>query len=326
MKAILVKNPGKDSRLVLGEYDTPVPEKDELLVRVHATALNRADLLQRAGNYPVPAGASPILGLEMAGVVEDMGSECTGWAIGDRVFGLLPGGGYAEYVTIPQNLALPIPEGLSFDEAAAIPEVFLTAYQAIVWLGELQEGEDVLIHAGASGVGTASIQLARSIGANVLVTASLPKHALCLSLGASAAIDYKTQDFPERVQQLTDGRGVQVIVDFLGASYWSKNIESLCMDGRLVLLALMGGAKVDSFNLALMFRKRAQIKASTLRNRSKSYKVALTQAFWGAFGSAIERGIVKPVIDSVYAWSDVSEAHKRMAANKNSGKIILKID
>lgn len=325
MKAILVEHPGKDSRLVLGEHETPVPSENELLVRVHATALNRADLLQRSGNYPVPAGASPVLGLEVAGTVEQKGSRCSGWSIGDRVFGLLPGGGYAEYATIPKDMAMAIPQHLSFEEAAAIPEVFLTAYQALIWLGELTENEKVLVHAGASGVGTAAVQLSRELGAQVFVTASSPKHTLCKSLGASLAIDYKAEDFAERILEYTSGEGVNLIIDFLGASYLSRNIKALGLDGRLVLLALMGGAKVESFNLAAMFRKRIHLKASTLRSRSSAYKVALTKAFWAKFGSLIEKGTITPVIDSVYPWSEVSEAHNRMAANKNSGKIILKI-
>lgn len=325
MRAVLVENPGPDSRLIMGEYETPTPNKGDLLIRVHATALNRADLLQRSGKYPVPEGASPLLGLEMAGTVEQVGSECFDWAVGDRVMGLLPGGGYAEYVTIPKEMALSIPDEYTFEEAAAIPEVFLTAYQALVWLGELKPGEDVLIHAGASGVGTAAIQLAREIGARIWVTASKPKHELCLSLGAAGAIDYKTEGFADRIDALTEGKGVNLIVDFLGAAYLVRNIKSLGVDGRLVMLALMGGATVESFNLAKMFRKRIHIKASTLRSRSSSYKITLTRAFWDQFGGMMENKAIKPIIDSVFDWADVGLAHERMAANKNSGKIILKV-
>lgn len=325
MRAVLVENPGDESRLVLGEFDTPHPAENELLVRVHATALNRADLLQRSGKYPVPKGASPLLGLEMAGVVEEVGSGCSGWSVGDRVFGLLPGGGYAEFATIPQEMAMPIPDSYSFEEAAAIPEVFLTAYQALVWLGELKEGEDILIHAGASGVGTAAIQLAKEIGARIWVTASKPKHKLCITLGAQGAIDYKSEDFVERINTLTQEKGVNLIIDFLGASYLSKNIECLGLDGRLVMLALMGGARVDSLNLATLFRKRIHLKASTLRNRSLSYKVALTKAFNDDFGTSLGKGLIKPIIDSIYDWSEVAKAHNRMAANLNAGKIVLKV-
>ena len=325
MRAVLVENPGDESRLVLGKFETPNPADHELLVRVYATALNRADLLQRSGKYPVPKGASPLLGLEMAGVVEQVGNGCAGWSVGDRVFGLLPGGGYAEFATIPQEMAMPIPGSFSFEEAAAIPEVFLTAYQALVWLGDLKEGEDVLIHAGASGVGTAATQLAKEIGARIWVTASRPKHELCLALGAERAIDYKSEDFAERINTLTQEKGVDLIIDFLGASYLNKNIESLGLDGRLVMLALMGGARVDSFNLSKLFRKRIHLKASTLRNRSIDYKVALTKAFSDDFGVQLSKGIIKPIIDSVYDWTEVTEAHNRMSANKNSGKIILKI-
>ena len=325
MQALIVENPGKESRLVIGEYETPTPGEDELLVRVEATALNRADLLQRSGKYPPPPGASPLLGLEMAGTVEQVGSACKGWRVGDRVCGLLPGGGYAQYVVLPQDMAMNIPESLSFEDAAAIPEVFLTAFQALNWLGQLKQGEKVLIHAGASGVGTAAIQLARLWGAEVFVTASAPKHALCYDLGASHAVDYKTEDFAVRVLELTGQEGVHLIVDFIGAGYLVQNIEALGLDGRLVLLALMGGAHVESFNLARLFRKRIHVKASTLRNRDTSYKIKLTSQFWGTMGPYFEDKTLKPIVDSLYDWKDANEAHERMASNKNAGKIVLRV-
>ena len=326
MRAVLIKNPGPDSSLEIGKYETPRPAENEVLVRVHATALNRADLLQRSGNYPPPQGASPLLGLEMAGTVESWGSRCSGWKKGDRVFGLLPGGGYAEYVVIPQDLLLRIPDPLTFEQAAAIPEVFLTAYQALFWLGELKARDRVLVHAGASGVGTATIQLARLAEADVYVTASSSKHALCKELGALEAIDYKNEDFVERIQGITNGRGVHVLIDFIGAPYLQKNIEALGLDGRLVMLGLMGGVRVESFHLGKLFRKRIHVKASTLRNRSELYKIDLTQAVASFCLTHFESGALKPVVDSVYNWHEVEEAHRRMAGNHNAGKIVLRID
>lgn len=325
MRAVLVDRPGGPDHLRLGEAPRPVPGPEELLVRVHATALNRADLMQREGRYPPPEGASPVLGLEAAGVVEAVGSACVGWAIGDRVFGLLPGGGYAAYVAIRHDHAMRIPDALSFEEAAAVPEVFLTAFQALHWLGAVQQGEVVLIHAGASGVGTAAIQLARLAGAFVYVTASAAKHPLCLELGAAGAIDYQHEAFPERLRELGGGGGADVIIDFVGAPYLHDNVDALALDGRLVVLATMGGSRVDSFDLRGLFRKRATLVTSTLRSRSDGYKAHLTRAFADAVLPQFEDGTLRPVIDSIYAWTDVAEAHRRMEANENAGKIVLRV-
>ncbi len=325
MKAILQESPGGPETLYVGETATSDPEADEVLVRVRATALNRADLMQREGRYPPPPGSSEILGLETAGVVEAVGPACDGWTVGDRAFGLLPGGGYAEYVTFDYRMALPIPDVLSFEEAAAVPEVFLTAFQALYWLGNLSEGERVLIHAGASGVGTAAIQLVREAGAQAYVTASAPKHTLCLDLGATLALDYKADDFAERVLEATDGRGVDIILDFIGAPYFEKNVRALAVDGRLVSLALMGGGTLEQLHLGTLFRKRLHLLFTTLRNRPTAYKVALTHDFAARILPLFEAGRLKPIIDSVYDWTDVQEAHRRMGDNRNAGKIVLRV-
>ena len=326
MRAIVVEKPGGPEQLHMGERPRPLPGPDELLVRVRCAALNRADLMQRKGNYPPPEGATDILGLEMAGTVEAQGSAVVGWSQGDRVCALLPGGGYAEYVTVPQEMAMPIPPRLSFEAAAAIPEVFLTAFQALYWHAEVQGGQHVLVHAGASGVGTAAIQLARQAGARVTVTASAPKHERCLELGAEAAIDYKSEDFAERVEALTDGHGVDIIIDFIGAPYFAKNIETLAVDGHLVLLGMLGGHRVDEVNLASFFRKRIRLTASTLRSRTPAYKTALTRDFAAKMLPLFEEGTLRPVIDTTYDWTDVQEAHRRMGNNENVGKIILTVD
>jgi len=292
---------------------------------VHTTALNRADTMQRRGVYPPPAGASPILGLEIAGEVAEVGTEVTQWKPGDRVFGLIPGGGYAEYAVIHQDMAMPMPNGFTFEQAVAIPEVFLTAYQAMKWLADIQSGEILLVHAGASGVGTAAIQLAKAMNVKTIVTASAPKHQTCLDLGASLAIDYKTEDFKEKALEFTEGRGVDVIIDFIAAPYFHNNIDALAIDGRMVILALMGGLNVDGFNLGKMLRKRLKVMGSTLRARSRDYQIRLNQDLKAFAIPLIEQGQIKPVIDSVFDWTQVVEAHQYMEANKNTGKIILKV-
>ncbi|MCC9165925.1 NAD(P)H-quinone oxidoreductase [Pontibacter harenae] len=325
MKAILVKQPGGPEQLELGEYEQPLPNSNELLVRVHATALNRADTLQREGKYPPPKGASPLLGLEMAGEVVEAGINCSRFKKGDKVFGLLPGGGYAEYAIISEAMAMPVPAHLSMEEATAIPEVFLTAYQALVWLGRLQAGEHVLVHAGASGVGTAAIQLARALNAEVLVTASEHKLQACLDLGANKAINYKDVSFDDAVLAHTNSEGVDVIVDFIGGPYFKKNLDCLRTDGRLVMLATLGGGKIDELDLRKILAKRLQVIGSTLRSRSREYQVKLTEEMSAFALPLFESGDIKPVVDSVFDWKDVAEAHRYMEQNKNIGKIVLRV-
>ncbi|MFK7908674.1 MAG: NAD(P)H-quinone oxidoreductase [Chitinophagales bacterium] len=325
MKAIQLHQFGSPENFYIGEYPTPEPSAYEIQVKVAATALNRADTLQRMGKYPPPKGASLILGLEMSGTVSKVGNAVSKWKIGDKVCALLSGGGYAEYVTIHENVAIPIPSNLTLQQAAAIPEVFLTAYQALAWLAELKEGESILIHAGASGVGTAAIQIAREKGAKVYVTASKGKHEICLQLGASKAIDYRTENFEEVILTETEGRGVDVVLDFLAAPYFQKNLNCLAVDGRMVMLALMGGIKVENLNLVPILRKRLKIMGSTLRSRTLDYKAKLTADFWDFAADRFADERMKPVIDSVFDWSEVAEAHQYMEANKNKGKIILKV-
>lgn len=326
MKAILVKEYGGADQLTIGEFPTPQPNDDELLVKVKASALNRADIMQREGKYPPPRGASPILGLEMAGVVEAVGKNCSGWHTGDRVCALLSGGGYAQYTVIPAKMGIPIPENFSFEQAAAIPEVFLTAYQALFCLGELQSGQHVLIHAGASGVGSASIQLAREAGATVIVTAgSAKKLDFCMKLGARVAINYRDGEFASTVLEETKKQGVNLIVDCVGASHWEQNLGSLAVDGRLVLLATMGGVKVEHINLLTILLKRLHIIGSTLRSRSLEYKIELTAEFVRNILPGFSSERYEPIVDSVFSWEEVEKAHQRMEANLNMGKIVLKI-
>ena len=325
MKAIIFERPGGSDQLKLGKWRKPECGENEILVKVKATALNRADILQREGKYPPPISASSILGLELSGVVEEVGTKVFKWKKDDRVFGLIPGGGYAEYAVIHEDMAMEIPGNLSFEEAAAIPEVFLTAYQSLIWLGELKAGEFVLIHAGASGVGTAAIQLAREIGVKIIITTSAEKHKICKELGADLTIDYKSQNFKDEVLKFTTNYGADVIIDFIGGPYFKHNIESLTRDGRLIQLATLGGGKVEDFDMRQILVKRLKIIGSTLRSRSLDYQTRLTKEFKDFTYEKIRKGIIKPVIDKVFRWQDVAVAHKRMEENKNIGKIILKV-
>lgn len=325
MKAVLIDEITKD--LYIGQATDPVCGGNELLVRVKATSLNRADLLQREGKYPPPKGESTILGLEMAGIVEQVGEQVTDWEIGDRVFALLPGGGYAEKVVIPSKMAMRIPDNISYTVAAAIPEAFLTAYLNLVTLGDLKEKEYVLIHAGASGVGTAAIQLAKEIGAAVIVTAgSKEKLDYCLSLGADFAINYKDGDFSDKVMEITNNQGVHLILDFIGASFWQYNVNSISIDGRWVLIGTLGGNKVSDVNIGAFLTKRIKYMGSTLRTRTPEFKIELTEAFSQFALDKIKEGTIRPVIDKVYNWTDVEEAHNRMKENRNIGKLVLEID
>jgi putative PIG3 family NAD(P)H quinone oxidoreductase len=324
MRAVVVTEEGDPEHMSIREAPTPEIGVDEVLVKVHATALNRADTFQRRGHYPPPEGASEILGLEMAGTVAETGRNVVDWHEGDRVFALLDGGGYAQYTAVHRDRLMAMPPGLSMTEAAAIPEVFLTAYQALHWLGGLHPGHDVLIHAGASGVGTAAIQLARLADAHPHVTASAPKHEVCRDLGAETTIDYESEDFAERVAAVTEG-GVDIVIDFIGAPYFHRNVEVLALDGRIVQLATLGGSTVEEVSLRALMAKRAHLLASTLRSRSLDYKIELTQEFASDVLPQFLDGHLEPVIDSVYDWSDVSDAHRRMENNENAGKIVLNV-
>lgn len=323
MKAILFDAPGGPEVLRYGDAPDPQPAEGELLVRVRATAVNRADTLQRKGNYAPPPGASPILGLELAGeVVQPAGP----WQAGDRVMAVVTGGGYAELATVPAGMAMRIPDRFSFEQAAAIPEVFLTAYLNLFVLGKLKAGETALIHASASGVGTAAIQLARAAGAQVIATAGTPeKVTFCRDLGAALAINYRQEDFAERVVAFTEGRGADVVLDFVGAPYWNANLRAMAINGRLMLIGMLGGSKGE-LDLGLIMAKRITVTGTTLRRTPLPEKIALTQAFVEFAMPRFERGELRPIIDSVHPLRDAAEAHRRMEANRNIGKIVLMVD
>jgi putative PIG3 family NAD(P)H quinone oxidoreductase len=324
VKATLIATDGSGD-LSWGEAPAPVAGPRDVVVDVYATAVNRADLLQRRGFYPPPAGESEVLGLEAAGAVAAVGAQVTRVKVGDRVCCLLAGGGYAEQIVVNEAMALPIPEGLDFVQAAAIPEAFYTAFVNIVREGSLAAGERVLIHAGASGVGTAAIQLVKARGATVYVTAgSDDKLARCRALGADAGINYKTENFPERIDALTDGKGVDVILDCVGGSYLEGNVGALRPQGRLVIIGLMGGTKAD-VNLGLLVSRRLRVIGSVLRSRSLIEKVAITDAFRAEVLPLLATGTLKPIVDVTYPIADAAAAHDYVAANKNFGKVVLRV-
>lgn len=327
MKAILITEPGGPEVLTWEDTDDPLLLAGELLVRVRASAVNRADLLQRRGLYPPPPGASPILGLEVAGEVLEVGPECgPTWQPGQRVMALLAGGGYAEKVAIPAALAMPIPENLSFEQAGSVPEAFLTAYLNLFELGNLKAGERVLIHAGGSGVGTAAIQLAREAGASVLVTAgSAQKLARCQELGATGLIDYKAEPFAPRVAELTGGQGVDLILDFIGADYLEQNLTSLALNGRLILIGQLSGGKAQ-IDLGVVMRRRLHVLGTTLRARTLAEKTNLTNRLSGFALPRLADGRLRPVVDRVFPMPQASEAHRYMETNQNFGKIVLGLD
>ncbi|MCL6517527.1 NAD(P)H-quinone oxidoreductase [Alicyclobacillus sp.] len=326
MRAVCMKEFGGPEVLYLGEAPDPKPGPGELLVRVRATALNRADLLQRRGLYPPPPGASEVLGLEMAGEVAAVAPGVQGWREGDRVCALLPGGGYAEYAVIPAGMAMRLPDGMTFEQGAAIPEVFLTAYLNLFWLGRMQAGDRVLVHAGGSGVGTAAIQIVREAGSVGWTTAgSKEKLERCLALGARAGWNYHDGPFDGWIREQTDGRGVDIILDFIGAPYFAANIRSLAVDGRLILVGTMGGAKVDGVDLGVLLGRRLQVIGTALRSRSVVEKMRLTQEFWTWACARFADGRLVTVIDSVLDWRDVADAHRYMEENRNFGKIVLRV-
>lgn len=327
MKVVSIKKPGNSKELEMQERPIPKTEMGQLLVKVKASAINRTDIMTRENKQlPEPY---PILGIEVAGVVvENQDSSNNQLVPGTRVAGLVNHGGYAEYVVMPADRAIRIPDNMSFEAAAAIPEVFLTAYQTLYWLGELEPEETVLIHAGASGVGTAAIQLAKKMTkAKVIVTAgSNEKLQFCKELGADKLINYKEEEFDQLVLEYTEQKGVDLILDFVGASYWEKNLNSLKTDGRWIVIGVLGGAVVENVNLGMLLQKRITLKGTLLTPRSDAYKAQLTNEFIDNVLPYFEKGLIKPIIDIVFPLDEVAKAHKYMEENKNSGKIILKIE
>lgn len=326
MRAVEITAFGAPEVLCLGERPKPHAGEGELLIRVSASGINRPDVLQRLGHYAPPPGATDLPGLEVAGVVESGDAAAllrAGLQVGDRVCALVAGGGYAEWCVAPVEQCLPVPAGLSDIEAASLPETFFTVWSNVFDRGRLQAGETLLVQGGTSGIGVTAIQLARAMGATVIVTAgSDEKCAACLALGAHHAINYKTQDFVEEAKRITAGKGVDVVLDMVAGDYVAREVECLAEDGRLVIIAVQGGVK-SAFNAGLVLRRRLTITGSTLRPRPVAFKGAIARALREHVWPLIAAGTVRPVIYRTFAAADAAQAHALMESNQHTGKIVL---
>jgi NADPH2:quinone reductase len=326
MKAVEITSYGAPEVLRLGARPAPIDGPGEVVIRVNASGVNRPDVLQRMGHYPVPPGASDIPGLEVAGVIvsgDATAMAAAGLKLGDRVCALVAGGGYAELCVAPVGQCLPVPEGLSDIEAASLPETFFTVWSNVFERARLQPGETLLIQGGSSGIGVTAIQIAKAMGATVLVTAgSDGKCAACVALGADHAINYKASDFVEEVKKLTKGQGVNVILDMVAGSYVAREIECLAEDGRLAIIAVQGGVKAE-INAGLVLRRRLTVTGSTLRPRSIEFKAAIAKALKEKVWPLLSAGSIKPVIHSTFAAADAAKAHALMESNSHIGKIVL---
>ena len=325
MLAIEISGPGGPEVLQPARRATPQPGPGDVLIRVIAAGVNRPDVLQRQGHYPPPPGASDIPGLEVAGVVVGLGAKVASYQAGDRVCALVAGGGYAEYCVAPSEQCLPVPRDLDFIEAAGIPETFFTVWTNVVERGRLVAGESLLVHGGASGIGTTAIQLARTRGARVFATAGSEEKCLaCERLGAERAINYRAHDFVQVVRELTGGRGVNVILDMVGGDYFTRNIGSLAVEGRLVQIAVLRGEKAE-VNLLPIMQRRLTVTGSTLRPRSVEEKGAIARAVRREVWPLIESGQVRPLIHATFPLSAAAEAHRLMESGSHIGKIILRV-
>jgi len=326
MRVIEIARPGGPEVLVAAERATPEPGPGEVLIRVAAAGVNRPDVMQRLGRYPPPPGASDVPGLEVAGAVAAVGGSVPGWKAGDRVCALVSGGGYADYCAAPAPQCLPIPAPLDEVQAAALPETFFTVWTNVFERGRLAAGETLLVHGGSSGIGTTAIQLARAMGARVLATAgSKEKCDACLALGALRAIPYRGEDFVAAVLQQTAGRGADVVLDMVGGAYVARDLEALAIDGRLVLIALQGGATAE-LSLLPLLQRRLTITGSTLRPRSVAEKGRIAEALRENVWPLLESGRVRPVIDSVFPLERAADAHRRMESGAHVGKIVLRVE
>ncbi len=324
MRQVIFDGAGGPDVIRIAEAPVPQPSPEKVLVEVVGAGVNRADLIQRAGNYPPPPGESGVPGMEIAGYVAALGEGVTGLRLGDAICALVGSGGYAEYALADAALCLPVPRGLSLVEAAGIPETFFTVFDNVFARGRLKAGEWILIHGGSSGIGTTAIQLAKTFGATVIITAGSPeKCAFCRTLGADHAIDYKTQDFVEEVKKITHKRGVDVVLDMVGGSYIQKNLSSLALEGRLVQIAFLQSSIVEKFNFMPMMLKRLRLTGSTLRSRSLAEKAEVAAALRENIWPLLEAGKVKPVIHATFPLEDARQAHERMESSGHVGKIVL---
>lgn len=323
MKAITIPEPGDASALVLADVPDPQPAAGEVRIRVAASGVNRADVMQRMGFYPPPPGAPSYPGLEVSGTVDALGDGVDGWSVGDEVCALLSGGGYAELVCVPAGQLLPVPRGVRLVDAAALPEVVSTVWSNVFMTANLLPGQTFLVHGGSSGIGTMAIQLAREVGARVAVTAgSAEKLEACRQLGAEILVNYREQDFVEEVRSATGGAGVDVILDNMGAKYLSRNVDALAVNGRLVVIGLQGGTKAE-LDLGLMLRKRVAVIATSLRARPADEKAAIVAAVREHVWPLVEAGRVVPVVQGRHPLADAAAAHRELEASGHVGKILL---
>lgn len=329
MKAIVIDEPGDENCMQLGECPAPTLDgegaAESIRIRNFAAGVNRADLLQRQGFYPPPAGAPATLGLECAGEVVEVGSAVDHFSVGDRVMALLPGGGYAEEVVVHAGSAMRLPDSLSFEEGAGLAETLLTVFLNVFQLGGLPEGGSVLVHGGGSGIGTTTIDLVKRAGGRVIATAgSAEKCQRCLTLGADAVANYKQDDWVAITREATGGRGVDVVLDSIGGAYLERNLEALASDGSLVLIGLMGGAKAE-ISLGALLTRRLRVIGSTLRTRSVAQKAEIVAAFLARFGEDLAKGAIRPVLHQVFALEEVPAAHRMMKASTHFGKLVLRV-
>jgi NADPH2:quinone reductase len=326
MRYVTVEQPGGAEVLRLVSGPVPAPGPGEVLIRVLAAGVNRPDVLQRQGRYPPPPGASPILGLEVAGEIVKLGAGVEQWNIGDRVTALANGGGYAEFCAVPAAQCLPWPRGYDAVQSAALPETFFTVWANLFELGELKAGESALVHGGSSGIGTTAIQLGRAFGAGIYATAgSEEKCEACVRLGAVAAINYRTQDFEQEIKRLTGGSGVDVVLDMVGGPYAERNIRCLKPKGRLVFIAFLGGSTVEQFDFLPIMTRRLKITGSTMRPRSTAEKGAIAAALQQHVWPLLEAGKCAPVIHAVFPLAEVAAAHRLMESGAHIGKILLRV-
>jgi len=326
MRQIDMDGAGAAEVMKPGTGPLPAPKPDEVLIRVLAAGVNRPDIAQRQGSYPPPPGASPLLGLEVSGEIAALGDTVSGWKIGEKVCALTNGGGYAEYCVAPAPQCLPWPKGYDAVRAAALPETYFTVWANLFQGGRLTKGEKALIHGGTSGIGVTAIQLAHEFGAAVYATAgSAAKCDACVRLGCDAAINYRTEDFAARIKELTGGRGVDVILDMVGGPYAMQNIRSLGMDGRLVLIAFLGGSKVENFDLVQIMVRRLTITGSTMRPRTTAQKGQIAAELREKVWPELDAGRCAPVIHATFPLAEVVEAHKLMESSQHIGKIMLTV-
>jgi len=326
MQYVAVTTPGAADVLQMASMAVPHVREDEVLIEVHAAGVNRPDIAQRKGLYPPPPDASPVLGLEVAGVVVATGAQVHAFRIGERVCALTNGGGYAEYCAAPDAQCLPWPRGFDAIRAAALPETYFTVWANLFQHGRLARGETVLVHGGTSGIGVTAIQLAREFGAQVFVTVgSEEKAAACVRLGVEAAINYRTTDFAERINELTAGHGVDVVLDIVGAPYFERNMKCLAIDGRLVEVSTQLGAQVEKLDLFQVMRRRLTITGSTMRPRTTAEKGTIARALHEKVWPALDAGRAGPVIHQVFALADAAAAHRLMESSAHIGKLVLKV-